>query len=164
MDQFASCFGRKNHALLLDCRSLEVRYIPIPDIVALMVCNTMVKHSLASSEYNARRRQCEEAVALLAKFLPAIQSLRDVSTLDLGRFSAELDPVLHRRCRHVVEENRRVLAAVEALRRGDLDAIGLLMIESHQSLRLDYEVSCPELDLMCEPGAGAEKRLRRAQW
>jgi galactokinase len=150
MDQFASCFGRKDHALLLDCRSLEVRYVPLPSGVAMMVCNTKVKHELASSEYNARRLQCEQGVAVLSRFLPGIRALRDVNETDLGKFSAELDPVIHRRCRHVISENSRVLAAVEALLHGDLRTFGALMIKSHQSLRLDYEVSCPELDVMCE--------------
>jgi galactokinase len=150
MDQFASCFGRRDHALMLDCRSLEVRYVPLPPDVAMMVCNTKVKHELAASEYNARRLQCEQGVAVLSRFLPGVHALRDVSAADLGKFSAELDPVIHRRCRHVVSENGRVLAAADALERRDLKTFGALMVESHQSLRLDYEVSCPELDVMCE--------------
>ena len=156
MDQFASCLGRRDHALLLDCRSLEVRYVRIPEGASMMVCNTMVRHDLASSEYNARRKQCEAGVAALARFLPGIQALRDVTPSQLSRYSAELDPVIYRRCRHVVEENRRVLTAAHALERDDLTECGSLMTESHQSLRLDYEVSCPEIDLMCELALGVQ--------
>ena len=154
MDQFASCNGRVGYALLLDCRSLEVRYVAVPRGIVLMVCNTMVRHELASSEYNTRRLQCEQGVATLARFLPAVRALRDVSPADLMRFSAELEPVIHRRCRHVVEENRRAVLGGEALERGDAARFGELMQQSHQSLRLDYEVSCPELDLMCELAVG----------
>jgi galactokinase len=154
MDQFASCNGRSGHALLLDCRSLEVRYVAIPRDITLMVCNTMVRHELAAGEYNARRQQCEEGVAVLSRFLPGIHALRDVTQEQLARFSAELDPVIHRRCRHVIEENCRVLLATRALESGDTQAFGALMQASHQSLRLDYEVSCPELDLMCELALG----------
>jgi galactokinase len=156
MDQFASCNGRIGHAMLLDCRSLEVRYVTVPRDIVLMVCNTMVRHELASGEYNTRRQQCEEGVAVLSRFLPGIRALRDVTEEQLSRFSAELDPVIHRRCRHVIEENRRVLLATEALESGDMETFGALMQASHQSLRLDYEVSCPELDLMCELALGVK--------
>jgi galactokinase len=156
MDQFASCHGRSGHALLLDCRSLKVRYIAVPRDIVLMVCNTMVRHELASGEYNARRQQCEDGVAVLSRFIPDIRALRDVSREQLARFNAELDPVIHRRCRHVVEENRRVLLGAEALASGNAGAFGALMQASHQSLRLDYEVSCPELDLMCELALGVK--------
>jgi galactokinase len=156
MDQFASCNGRSGHALLLDCRSLEVRYVEVPPNIVLMVCNTMVRHELASGEYNARRRQCEEGVAILSRFVPGIRALRDVTRQQLARFSAELDPVIHRRCRHVIEENRRVLVATQALESGDTENFGALMQASHESLRLDYEVSCPELDLMCELALGVK--------
>ncbi|MCU1340180.1 MAG: galactokinase [Bryobacterales bacterium] len=156
MDQFASCYGRRDHALLLDCRSLEMRYVPVPHNAAMMVCNTMVRHELGSSEYNSRRRQCEQGMAVLSRFLPDIRALRDVSAAQLARFSAELDPLIHRRCRHVIEENRRVLTGAQALEHCDLVSFGALMMESHQSLRLDYEVSSPELDLMCELALGVE--------
>jgi galactokinase len=156
MDQFASCNGRSGHALLLDCRSFELRYVAVPPNIVLMVCNTMVRHELASGEYNARRRQCEEGVAILSRFVPGIRALRDVTRQQLARFSAELDPVIHRRCRHVIEENRRVLLATQALESGDTENFGALMQASHESLRLDYEVSCPELDLMCELALGVK--------
>jgi len=156
MDQFASCFGRRKSAMLLDCRSLEVKYVPVPDGVAMMVCNTMVRHELAANEYNVRRRQCEEGVAALSKVLPGMSALRDVTPAQLEKFRAELDPVIYRRCRHVIEENRRVLIAAGDLTDGDLAAFGRLMNESHESLRLDYEVSCMELDLMCEAALASD--------
>jgi galactokinase len=156
MDQFASCNGRSGHAMLLDCRSLESRYVAVPHDIVLMVCNTMVRHELASSEYNSRRQQCEEGVTVLSRFIPGIRALRDVTSEQLARFGAELDPVIYRRCRHVIEENRRVLLATEALESGDSETFGELMQASHQSLRRDYEVSSPELDLMCELALGVK--------
>jgi galactokinase len=150
MDQFASCEGRQNHAILLDCRSLEARHVPLPAGVAMMVCNTMVRHELASSEYNARRRECEEGVAVLARYIPGVHALRDVTAAQLAQFSAELTPTVLRRCRHVIGENERVLQGAAALEQNRLAEFGALMMQSHQSLRLDYEVSCLELDVMCE--------------
>jgi len=148
MDQFVSCYGRKGEALLLDCRSLEMSYEPVPENVKLVICDTKVRHKLASGEYNIRRAQCESAVRILKKVIPDIRSLRDVSEAQLQEYGQLLDPVLFRRCRHVITENARVLAAARALRQGDLGEFGRLMIESHRSLRDDYEVSSEELDLM----------------
>ena len=148
MDQFIACFGKKDAAVMLDCRSLESKPLPLPDEVKLVACNTMVKHQLASSEYNARREQCEQGVHLLSKHLPNIKSLRDVSIEELERYGLELPDVVYRRCRHVVTENDRVVRAAAALRAGELTTFGELMAQSHQSLRDDYEVSCKELDLM----------------
>jgi len=148
MDQFISCFGHSGHALLLDCRQLDYKLLPLPENVKLVVCNTMVKHELASSEYNARRAECEEGVRVLAGKLSQVQSLRDVTMNDLERSRSELSEVVYRRCRHVVGENHRVTAAAAALRSGDLMLFGKLMAESHQSLRDDYEVSCEELDVL----------------
>jgi galactokinase len=150
MDQFVSLFGQAQHALLLDCRSLEFKLLPLPDNVRLIICNTMVKHELASSAYNERREQCEEGVRLLAQFYPNVKALRDVTTEQLEQHRSELPEVIYRRCRHVVTENARVLEAGEALERHDLDQFGKLMRESHVSLRDDYEVSSDELDLMVE--------------
>lgn len=150
MDQFISCYGQTGHALMLDCRTLDYQLLPLPENVKLVVCNTMVKHELASSEYNARRAECEEAVRLLAQDLPEIQSLRDVSISDLERAAAGLPEVIRKRSRHVTSENARVIAAAAALQRADLKTFGRLMRESHRSLRDDYEVSCKELDLMVE--------------
>lgn len=154
MDQFAACEGRRNHALLLDCRWLKARLVALPRGVAMLVCNTMVRHELASSEYNVRRRQCEQGVAVLSRFLPDVHALRDVTAAQLAMFSAELEPVVHRRCRHVIGENQRVLNAALALEHGNLTDLGALLAQSHESLRLDYEVSCSELDVMCELALG----------
>ena len=148
MDQFIACFGKADHAVMLDCRSLESRALPVPDDVKLVVCNTMVKHELASSEYNARREQCEEGVRILSQHLPHVTSLRGVIPDDVERFRAELGEVIFKRCLHVTTENDRVLRAAGALCDRDLKTFGTLMYESHQSLRDDYEVSCQELDVM----------------
>src|SRR5256885_13647653 len=150
MDQFVSLFGQAQKALLLDCRSLDFRLLPLPDNVRLLICNTMVKHALASSAYNERRAQCEAGVKHLAQFLPNVTALRDVTIEQLKQFGRDLPEVVFRRCRHVVTENARVLSAANALERSDLDDFGRLMAESHQSLRDDYEVSCKALDLMVE--------------
>jgi len=148
MDQFISCFGQAGHALMLDCRGLDYKLLPLPDNVKLVVCNTMVKHELASSEYNARRADCELGVELLSQKLPHVESLRDVTNGDLQRYKNQLPEVIAKRCRHVASENSRVLEAASALERRDLETFGQLMRESHISLRDDYEVSCKELDLM----------------
>lgn len=150
MDQFVSLFGEAHKALLLDCRSLEFKLLPVPDNVRLIICNTMVKHELASSAYNERRAQCEAGVRHLAQFYPHVKALRDVSMEQLEEHRNGLPDVVYRRCRHVITENGRVLAAGEALLRHDLDRFGKLMNESHLSLRVDYEVSSEELDLMVD--------------
>ena len=145
MDQFVSLFGKAHKALLLDCRSLEFRLLPLPDNVRLVICNTMVKHELASSAYNERREQCEAGANHLN-----VVALRDATLEQLEQHRSGLPEVIYRRCRHVITENARVLTAGEALEQGDLHLFGKLMAESHQSLRDDYEVSSEELDLMVE--------------
>ena len=150
MDQFVSLFGQVQKALLLDCRSLEFKLLPLLDNVRLIICNTMVKHELASSAYNERRAQCEEGVRLLSQFYPNVRALRDVSIEQLEQRRHELPEVVYRRCRHVITENARVIEAGEALERHDLERFGKLMAASHVSLRDDYEVSSDELDLMVE--------------
>jgi galactokinase len=151
MDQFASVLCRKNHALLLDCRSLKTKQIPleIGDAV-IAVCDTRVKHKLASSEYNTRRRECETGVEILQQKLPGINSLRDVSETDFEKFQNILPENIKKRCRHVVTENMRTLAAAENLQKNDLKNVGKLMFLSHESLRDDYEVSSIELDTLVE--------------
>ena len=156
MDQFVASHGERGKALLLDCRSLQYRQLPLPDDVALAMCNTMVKHSIAKGEYNQRRAECEAGVRGLAKYLPNAQALRDVTPEDLEAYGHELPDIIRRRCRHVVSENARVLQAAAALELGDLQTFGNLMLESHRSLRDDFEVSCPELDLMVELAKQAE--------
>jgi galactokinase len=148
MDQFVSFFAETDKALLLDCRSLEFEHLPVPPSAQLVICNTMVKHDLASGAYNERRQQCEEGVKLLRTVLPNVTALRDVTSQQLEEHRKELPEVIYRRCRHVVTENERVLDAASALKQGDVAKFGQLMNQSHQSLRDDYEVSCAELDLM----------------
>lgn len=150
MDQFAEACGVAGAALLLDCRSSEWRPIPLPDDVALVVCHTGSARHLDHSEYNTRRSQCEMAVEALARGDPAIRSLRDVTADLLASAEASLPSVAARRARHVVSENARVGATVEALAAGDMAGVGALFAASHASLRDDFEVSSPELDAMVD--------------
>jgi len=156
MDQFVVTFGHSGHALLLDCRSLDFKSLPIPENVRLVICNSMVKHELAAGEYNHRRADCETGVKILQRELPGIRALRDVTLGNLEEHRKKLSDVVCRRCRHVISENRRVLDAAEALQSGDLNRFGQLMYESHRSLRGDYEVSCRELDLLVELASASE--------
>jgi len=150
MDQFVSCCGESGKALMLDCRSLDHKLLPLPQDTRLVICNTMVKHALAASAYNKGRAECEAGVRHFAQSLPNVRALRDVTEADLKRYGSDLSEVVYRRCRHVITENARVLGAAQALELGDLETFGRLMNESHRSLRDDYEVSCKELDLMVE--------------
>ncbi|MGD0214629.1 MAG: galactokinase [Terriglobales bacterium] len=148
MDQFAAGFGAAGHALMLDCRSFEYQLLPIPQDLRLIVCNCMVRHELASGEYNLRRADCEAGAKLLRAFLPEVRALRDVSISDLERFRSALPENVYRRCRHVVTENQRVIDASKALQSQDPNQFGSLMYQSHESLRDDFEVSCSELNLL----------------
>jgi galactokinase len=148
MDQFASACGRAGHALLLDCRTLAWEAVPLPADIAIIVADTTVRRSLAASEYNLRRAQCEEAVRGLSESLPGITALRDVSVEDFNRLAPRLLPVVQKRARHVVEECARVPRAVQALKAQRVAEFGALMDECHASLRDLYEVSCPELDVL----------------
>ncbi len=150
MDQFISALGRRCHALFLDCRSLRYEHVPLPDFVKLVVCNTGIKRELATSEYNQRRQQCERGVAFFRNHLGNITALRDVTWEDFSSLCSKMDPLLRKRCRHVILENERVRDSVSLLRSGALEQFGQLMNASHKSLKIDYEVSCPELDLMTE--------------
>jgi galactokinase len=157
MDQFICALGQRDHALLIDCRTLEHEMVrlgagegsPRPS-ATIVVCDTMRRRGLVDSEYNARRRECEEGVRLLQKHLPGIKALRDVSPAQFERYQGDLPEVVRRRCRHIVYENERVLQSVRALKRGDLATFGRLMNASHVSLRDDYQVSCRELNVMVE--------------
>jgi galactokinase len=153
MDQYVACFGQSGHAIAIDCRSLASRPIPIPSDLSIVVLNTMVRHSVATNEYNARRADCEAATALLSKELSHVRSLRDVALEDLHTHHMLLPERVYKRARHVIAENTRTLGFADALRDGDLVQIGRLMASSHCSLRDDYEVSCAELDLMVELAA-----------
>ena len=148
MDQFIACHGMAGHALLLDCRSLEFQLAPLPAGVRLVIGNTMVRRELAGGEYNRRRADCQEGVRHLARSLPHVQALRDVTLAQLEQYGRDLPERVFRRCRHVIAENGRVEQAAAALKDGDMERFGKLMAESHASLRDDYEVSCPELDSM----------------
>jgi galactokinase len=156
MDQFISCHGRAGHALMLDCRSLDFKLLPIPRHLRLMVCNTMVRHEHASSGYNTRRHECEHGLRALTEILPGIRALRDVTLDDLEKHSNRLSQVIYKRVRHVVTENDRVKRAASALETGDIPEFGRLMADSHRSLHDDYEVSTLELDLMVELANGRE--------
>ena len=156
MDQFVACHGRAGHALLLDTRTLETAWLPVPADVHIVVCNTMTGHALATDEYNQRRAECEAGVRALAVRMPRIRALRDVTYSDLDANRDVLSDTVFRRCRHVVTENGRTLSAAEALREGDVARVGVLMAASHASLRDDYEVSTRELDVMVEAAMEAD--------
>jgi galactokinase len=151
MDQLVAACGRKGHALLVDCRSLETTQIPLDtSATAVVICDTRVKHELSSSEYNTRRAECERGVEILRGVLPSIRALRDVSVDDFRRHEELLPEPIRSRCRHVVTENERTLSAAQSLKAGDFEEMGRLMRASHESLRADYEVSCAELDVLAE--------------
>jgi len=156
MDQFIASHGKRDHALLLDCRSMEYRLLPLRGDARLVICNTMIKHNHATGQYNLRRSECEAGVGYIAKNHPSVRALRDASLADLAACRSELPETILRRCRHVIQENIRVLQAAAALEQEDLEAVGELMGQSHVSLRDDFEVSCRELDLMVELAMQAE--------
>ena len=151
MDQFASMFGKKDHVIRLDCQSLAYTYFPFRmDGIRIVLLDTRVKHSLASSQYNIRRQQCESGVRMVQKFRPSVRSLRDVTAEMLLEAVAPLDELIFRRCSYVVEENERLQAATEDLQQGDLVSFGQRMFGSHDGLSRKYEVSCPELDFLVD--------------
>lgn len=150
MDQFASMFGKRDHVIRLDCRSLDYKYEPLKlEGYKILLLNTNVKHSLASSEYNTRRQQCEEGVALVQKHHPEVKSLRDVTMEMLDQYVKGND-MIYSRCKYVVEENLRLLEGCEDLERGDIAALGKKMFRTHDGLSREYEVSCPELDFLVD--------------
>lgn len=149
MDQFASMYGKKDHVIKLDCRSLDYQYEPLRlGDYKIVLLNTNVKHSLASSEYNTRRQECAYGVELLQKNGMNVSSLRDADLQILDNYVKPVDEVIYRRCKYVVEENQRLLATCRALESGDLQRAGQLMYASHEGLKNEYEVSCPELDFL----------------
>jgi galactokinase len=150
MDQLTATFAEKNHAMLIDCRSFQVTQIPMElPRTAVAICDTRVKHALVSSAYNDRRRECERAVQLLRKKKPHVRALRDLNKDDLTLVEDLPEPE-RRRARHVINENERTVEAAEALEANDAEKLGELMVQSHESLRDDFEVSCRELDTMFE--------------
>lgn len=151
MDQFTSVMSKAGHVILLDCRSLDFSYVPLkPEKYCFLLVNSHVHHSLASTEYNTRRQECSEAVAIIRKSYPEVSSLRDVTRTKLEEQKNVLTDTLYRRSKFVVEENQRVLDAEVALRRGDLPTLGDLLYQSHVGLRDEYEVSCPEIDYLVD--------------
>lgn len=149
MDTFASLHGQEGCLLRLDCRNLSLAVVPFPSAPArLVLCDSGVRRALARSDYNRRRAECETGVAVLARHDPEVRSLRQATLAMLEEHRAELGPVVARRCAYVIAENERVLAASQALERGDLETVGSLLRASHAGLRDDYEVSCPELDTL----------------
>jgi len=156
MDPFVSRLAQAGHALLIDCRSLESRAVALPEALSLVICDSGVRHALASGEYNARRAQCEQGVRALAEANPRVRALRDATLEMLEESRSRIPPVVFARCHHVVSENQRTLEAAAALERRDLTALGRLMAASHASLRDAYEVSCRELDVLVDAAAPLE--------
>jgi galactokinase len=151
MDQFASMMGKRDHVMKLDCRSLEYEQIPFAlEGLKIVLLNTNVKHSLASSEYNTRREECEQGVAWISEQVPGISSLRDVTMTMLDEFVKPKSELVHRRCSFVLEENERLEQGCKDLQRGDINSLGKKMFGSHEGLRRKYEVSCRELDWLVE--------------
>ncbi|QNK31364.1 galactokinase [Serratia sp. JUb9] len=145
MDQLISALGQPDHALLIDCRSLATRAVPLPDDVAVVIINSNVKRGLVDSEYNTRRQQCEQAAGFFG-----VKALRDVSQQQFNAREHEMDPLVAKRARHIISENARTLAAAEALASGDLARMGQLMAESHASMRDDFEITVPPIDALVE--------------
>lgn len=151
LDQITSVISRKDHATLLDCRDISVRFVPFDSQAGIiMIFNSMVKHEIAGGEYGKRRRQCEQAYAVVAQKYPRVRALRDANECMLDSVKDQLAPVLFRRASHVIGENARVLAAGEALRQNDLEQLGQLMNQSHYSARDLYEISCQQTDFLVE--------------
>ncbi|MGB7784729.1 MAG: galactokinase [Salinimicrobium sp.] len=151
MDQYASILSRKDHLILLDCRSLKASFVPADfKDYKLLLLNTRVSHSLADSEYNSRRAECEQVVEIVQKKYPEVSSLREVNFDILEEVKNEISEVLYKRAHYVLEENDRVLRAVDAIEKGKIDEFGSLMYASHAGLRDEYEVSCKELDFLVD--------------
>jgi galactokinase len=145
MDQFISALGQPNHALLIDCRSLDYQAVPLPPETAIVIINSNVKRGLVDSAYNTRRRECETAAAHFG-----VPALRDVEPDVFARHENELAPVVAKRARHVITENARTETAAQVLARGDLPAMGRLMAASHRSMRDDFEITVPPIDALVE--------------
>lgn len=157
MDQMIVSSAKQGHATLYDCRSAHKQYIPIdPNELRVVITNSMVKHELSGGEYAERRRQCEQAVAHFQKSMPDVKALRDITPQQVEQAKSELDDVVFRRARHVVTENQRTTEAAAALSAREYEKAGELMVQSHNSLRDDYEVSVPELDFLAEQATQAK--------
>ncbi len=149
MDMFASLFGKKDHAIKLDCRSLEYEYVPL-DLKGykILLLNTNVKHQLSSTEYNVRRQQCEQGIAWIQEHHPEVKSLRDATTQMLDSYVLPKDALVYQRCKYVVDEINRLQEACHLLQQGNIEGLGKKMFETHYGLSKEYEVSCKELDLL----------------
>jgi galactokinase len=157
MDQFASMMGKKDHVIKLDCRSLEYKYVPFKlDGIKVLLLNTNVRHSLASSEYNTRRKECETAVAWVKEHIARVDSLRDVSEEMLNEYVKPKDQLIDQRSRFIVQEIERLQAGCEDLQRGDLKSLGRKMFATHEGLSNMYAVSCKELDWLVDHVKGNE--------
>ena len=149
MDQFASMFGKQQHVIRLDCRSLDYTYVPFKiEGIKILLLDTNVKHSLGATAYNVRRRQCETGVEWIQRHEPQVRSLRDVTMEMLDKYVLHDDILIYQRCKYVIEENQRLLAACDDLERNDIASFGERMFETHYGLSKLYEVSCPELDFL----------------
>ena len=153
MDQFIACFGERDHAVLVDTRSLTHYAVPIPEDVHLVVCNSMVKHSHAGGEYNTRRAEVDEGSRILRTLNPELKELRDATIDDLNAARGEMPENVFLRCRHIVTENARVEQTVEAFEASDLQRVGQLMAEAHTSYRDDFAASVPEVEVLIELAA-----------
>lgn len=151
MDQFASVMGKSDHAIRLDCRSLDFNYFPINlQDYQIILCDSQVKHSLASSEYNTRRQECEQGVEIIRQKYPEVKSLRDITKGILDEQKDNMAQEVYKRCRYIIEENERLLTGCELLEKGDIAAFGKKMYGSHDGLSIMYEVSCKELDFLVD--------------
>ncbi len=151
MDQFASMMGKKDHVIKLDCRSLQFDYVPFRlEGIKILLFDSKVKHALASTEYNTRRKECDQAVAWVMEQVPTVHSLRDVTEEMLTKYVLSKDKLIDRRARFIVQEINRLLMACEDLQRGDINALGKKMFETHEGLSKMYAVSCEELDFLVD--------------
>ncbi|WP_438945374.1 galactokinase [Sediminibacterium sp.] len=151
MDQFASMMGKASQVIKLDCRSLDYQYVPFKlDGIKILLLNTNVKHSLASSEYNTRREECEKAIKLIKPHHPSVESLRDVTMEMLDQYVLPADELVYRRSRFVIDEMERLNDACNYLEQNDIASLGECMFETHEGLSKQYEVSCKELDFLVD--------------
>lgn len=151
MDQFASVMSKEGNVILLDCQSLEYQYIPIDlNPYKIIMLNTKVSHNLAASEYNTRKQECEEGVALMKKVNPSINFLRDVTREMLETAKSEMTQTVYNRCSFIIDENKRVLEMVKALRENKLETVGEILYKAHEGISKLYEVSCPESDFLVD--------------
>ncbi|MFT6856595.1 MAG: galactokinase [Cyclobacteriaceae bacterium] len=151
MDQFASMMGKQDQAIMLDCKTLDFKYFPIKlENYIIVLCNSNVSHSLADSEYNTRRIQCEEGVTALRKAYIGVESLRDVTLQQLKEQQNNLTEVVFNRCKYIIEENMRVLSMTKAMENEQFDQVGDLLKTAHHAMQFEYEITCPEIDFIAD--------------